>query len=497
MAFLDMILGLVRLIISVVIGGVGAGLGLVIDGDVKIDFDARLTKKREVFQRTNAGPIVGGKSHQRVETELGRRGKMVVGGSGSGKTSTQILPDLLSVPRRLLRGSETPRSYVAHDMSGQLFIKSAGYSHRIGKQVVVLNWREPMNAGFNMLKRCKDRADCERICSMLVKKVLDSAPQNAFWNAQAEMLLTCFALFLLQYPDQSYNTPVNLKRLVDTFAGDPHSLDWMFVKYANEELFREFKSIGASEERVLSNVITTARTAVKIFGNPSVARVTSFDTFGNFSAFRKSPGCVLYIQCRLSDMDQYSVLTSIFLSQMWEALMSSLPHESDGEVLYFLDEFGSLSGVLKSEASLYFANCRKFNLSNVIVLQDESQLTHALGSRYETENIKSNMAVKVYIPSGGMSIEQATEISRLLGKRTLETEDGHKVVRDILTPYEVRTTRDRAFVFVDNRPGMVLKLTPYFEQSKMLRRSQMLPPEIGSTIPSDIPLIPLEAPPLG
>ena len=489
MMLINIILDLLKFVIEGLFEGFTAIIELVFEEKVTIEYEATLTKPSEVFKRKNTGSIIGGKPNQRISKELSRRGILISGGSGSGKTVSVILGNLLS-------DLDEKVSYIIHDLSEELAIKSSGY-HSSNRPVYILNWMDCKNVAFNPFKRCTDRTSCEKICTLLVRKVLGNSSQNSYWDSQAIMLLTCLLQLLLQYPEQQYKTPANLKRLVDAFAGgNVKAIEWLFVKFADEQLFSEFKSILATEPRVLSNIISTARTATSMFGDPKVARITSYDTLNFTEAFRTGTASTLYLQCKIADLDHFAILTSIFLSQFWEELMTDLPNpDTDNDVSFILDEFSALASVLKSEIFLYLANCRKYQISNILSVQGVEQLVHALGSKYQMENVRSNTACKIYLPSGGMSIEQATEISRLLGKRTLENEEGHKVVREIMTPQEVYTSSGIGFCFIDNMPCMLLKMSRYYKQRKLLARSNIPPVAIETTIPTEIPLIPFEQPP--
>ncbi len=101
----------------------------------------------------------------------------------------------------------------------------------------------------------------------------------------------------------------NVRQLLNMLGGNPKEIDAIFSRYADEILFNEYKSFIAYDEKVVMGVVATAKAALQIFSDESVATVTSFDSL-DMQEFRDKK-VVLYIQNSRSAILQCSHFNSV------------------------------------------------------------------------------------------------------------------------------------------------------------------------------------------
>jgi type IV secretory pathway TraG/TraD family ATPase VirD4 len=93
----------------------------------------------------------------------------------------------------------------------------------------------------------------------------------------------------------------------------------------------------------------------------------------------------------------------------------------------------------------------------------------------------------------GQSLETATELERTLGKFEFKDEDGHKVVRSLMTSDEIRMLdMNRAILICGHNPPVLARLRPYYESLKLNEYASIPAQNLeNQAISGDIPVLPL------
>src|SRR3569832_1129565 len=106
---------------------------------------------------------------------------LVIGGTGTGKSSIVLIPSLYSMTSSL----------VVNDPSGELYFKTAGYLQSKGYVVKVLHFANPaLSSGYNPLIRANSASEIQKVASLLVDNALGGKSKDPFWNTQAVALKT-------------------------------------------------------------------------------------------------------------------------------------------------------------------------------------------------------------------------------------------------------------------------------------------------------------------
>lgn len=439
----------------------------------KESYNAEFAWSGSLLSGRHYGFCLNGRKNLSVKNSY--QNAVIIGGTGMGKSTVVLIPSLFT-----MKGS-----FVIHDPSGELFSKSAGYLKQKGYDIKVLNFANPENSsGYNPLARAKNSSEVQKVASMLVENTLGGKSKDPFWNIQATSLLSVL-ISILKTQSTEYQNFYNVRQLLNRLGGNPEYVDALFSKFATEELFAEYKSFIAYDEKVVSGVIATCKAALQVFNDELVAKVTSQDNL-NFQDFRNKP-TALFIQNSVADQKYYSILTSILFEQFFSFILSRFPKNNENDIWLLIDEASSLN---LPTLPLAVANVRKHQSGIMLLVQDFSQLVHLYG-KYEADGIKSNCFAKMYFT--GSSLETSKELEQTLGQYQYEDQNKKTVVRPLMTNNEIRMMKsNRALLICGNYSPVMAKLKPYYKNSKYRSYSQIEFPQISSLATLDnIPILPV------
>ncbi len=433
--------------------------------------DARFAKPSLVLSRRGGGFCLDG-SH-RLSVSDSFKNSLVIGGPGTGKSATILFPSLLTMD---------DCSLIIHDPSGELAI-TAGSLQARGFDVKILNYADLFSEGYNPLHRIRTLSDASQVAHGLVNAGLGkSVGGDSFWNSAAESLITTLIGILLTQSAE-YRNLANVARLLNVLSSDPTKVDALFSKFASPHLFEEYKSFLAQPEKLGGNILATAKTALKLFTNESVALCTSHDTL-NFENLRKRK-TALFIQNSVMSTEFYAPLSTILFTQLFESLLGPLPGKTDLPVFCLIDEASSF----RANWSLILANCRKWCVGCILALQERLQLEELYGV-YGAQSIESNCFSRLYFTNP--SLKTARDLSELLGKYEYEDEKGVRKIRQLMSPQELKQMPlDTALLLAGHHPPMLCTMQPYYKTS--LRKMIDIPaPPRESRLPwSSVPMLPL------
>lgn len=442
----------------------------------KKEYNSTFAPQGILLSRYNSGFCLTGR--RKLSKKDCYQNALIVGGTGTGKTSVVLIPSLYTMRDSL----------IIHDPSSELFLKSAGYLKQKGFEIKVLNFANPENSsGYNPLIRAQTSSDIQKVASLLVENALGGKTKDPFWNTQAASLLAML-ITILKKQDAEFQNLYNVRQLLNSLGGNPESIDALFSEYADDVLFTEYKSFIAYDEKVVSGVIATCKAALQIFNDDYVAKVTSSDNL-DFMEFRNKP-TALYIQNSVADQKYYSALTSLFFEQFFSFLLGRFPEKQEKDIFLLIDEASSLN---LPTLPLAVANVRKHRSGIMLLVQDFNQLIHYYG-KYDADGIKSNCFSKMFFTGG--SLETTKELEQTLGRYQYENDKKGTVIRPLMTNDEIRTMKvNKALLVCGHHPPILARLRPYYKNSQYREYSKIPVPDIENEILTDeIPLLPLKIP---
>lgn len=443
----------------------------------KEGYDSDFLKESELLSSFNKGfNLTGSKA---LTENQSHQHALIIGSSGTGKSTTIIIPTIFSMARH-------GHSLCINDPSGELYQATAGYLHKMGYRIKVLHFNNPeISDGYNPLERIISTSDIYKTATTLVQNSLGKGSTDAFWNAQSTSFISLM-ISILKKQNKQYQNIANVKYLVDSFQADPEIVDRIVAQCRDEIIIKEYKNFLKTEKKVMANIISTCRSALMLFGDDSVARITSIDTI-KFEDFRTEP-IALFIMNKTSDLMYYSPLTSTFFLQFFNLIMNQpIPDKKSRSIFFLIDEMSSL--YLPTTLQIALSNLRKYRCGIMGIIQDCNQLEHLYG-RNEAAAIISNCFTKVYFP--GQPIDTARELESMLGKREYIDKEERKHSRVLLTSDEIRTmSHENALIFCGSHRAIFAKMIPYYKRIRYFDLSKISIPNLSKNIiPNEnVPLI--------
>lgn len=432
------------------------GFGEVVVAQIKTrrneEYKADFLAADKALKRNSTGFYFG---HLANTLEQSQMHALVVGQSGSGKSTAVLIPNIL----------RSVCSLCIHDPSGELYQLTARAKKQQGYTIKVIWYDNPeLSETINPLSRCHTKSDFRQLAKIIIGSNLGEGGNDKFWNSSAESLIVFFLRLIKNYVDPDLQNLYNLATMVNTFAGTPKAIDKLVINSKDDELYEEYKSIVAMENKVLMNIISTAKAALSLFLDDRIATITNSNSI-SFEELRRSK-TVIYLRSDITNLKYYSCISSIFFEQFFQAMMKELPKADSLPVFCLLDELPSMHLTMLSTA---ISNLRKFGVSLMCVVQTEAQIISNYGVE-NARNIMANCFSKLYLP--GQPLETCRSLEILCGKYEFQNDAGQQKIRPLLTMDEIRQLND-SLLFLGNLPVIKFRPIPYYEQRDLLNLANL------------------------
>lgn len=438
------------------------------------DFSGSFLNEEELLKKSNKGFCLTG--NRSLSRQLSYRNGLVIGGTGTGKSATVLIPSILK-----MQGS-----MIINDPSGELYKLTSGFKSRAGFRTLVLDYSNPHESvGYNPIERADTVSDISKVASTLIRASLGDNAKDPFWTIQAVNLLV-IPISLVKGMDRKYRNLANVRRLLQVMSGDPSKMDRLVVKHGDPHLLTSYKAFVAMSPKTFSSIAATALSALTLFQDEKVQKVTAIDTL-DMERFREEK-TVLYIRNSTIDMKYFAPLTSIFAEQFFGFVMSKVPEKKRGQDIFFL--FDEASSLTLPSLPITIANIRKYRSGMLLACQEFRQIVQNYGKN-DAESIRSNCYSKIYFT--GQSLETARELEALLGKYTYKEEKGDKKSRSLKTADEIRTIPvNKSIIVCGHHRPIFATMLPYYENRKLLAKTVYECPESeGGANTEDVSFIPL------
>jgi type IV secretion system protein VirD4 len=413
---------------------------------------------RKLLSPYHDGLVVDGAN--RLDRDNSYRHMAVVGSSGSGKTQSFILPNILSLEKS---------SMLITDPSGELLQMTKDHLKGRGYQVKVVSC-DPRVQGlqFNPLYRATDHTEQMQVAEIIVRsgKKQPSA-DSVFWDDGAAEL----GAVLIQSACRSGSGQNHLGtvwEMANRFIADREGLERQLAATLDAVVWDSYKAFAMQDGKVSLGMASTLKTALRKFSDGHVRWMLSAETL-HFESMRHER-TALFVTVPEHRGSFYSAVTNLLYYQVFAFAMESGGH---GQLPLFmlLDEFGNNHIPYFSEQ---LTCLRKREVSVSIVLQDILQLRAAYGMETAGTILNGGCCSKLFCP-GGLSQETAEYLERVFGTETrMVREEGYgqhggdspsrprEVGRSLRTAQEIRTMgRQSIFVSGYHRPALLDAVPAY------------------------------------
>jgi type IV secretory pathway TraG/TraD family ATPase VirD4 len=418
---------------------------------------------RELLAPNQSGLVLDG-YRGRLSPDASFRNVAIVATTGAGKTSSYILPNLYSLDRATI---------VATDPSGALSEKTAGDLERRGYRVLIL---DPVHLsesiGYNPLDRANSFSAMQEVAHILFNNS-DQNKGDPFWSQSAETIGGCLISCLKNHPEaKKYANLANLLYLLNQFGDGTPLMKFVATHAPNESIFLTFKAFISQADRTIQGVLSQAKAAIAWVNDPDIAQLTGKSTF-DFESLRGQK-TALFLRVPQNRVAYYAPLLSLFYTQLFHYLLDDdLYSKKSLDVYCLLDEFAHLS-IPHFSSIITTTRARRVSLS--LVLQSISQLEERYGKNGAHTILHGGCASQLYF--SGMDLDTAQKLKEMLGDIPVDTLLPNGAFRrdreSLMSVAALRSMTDNEAIYLyGNRRPMKLKLTPYFEQKDLGRRSKI------------------------
>lgn len=203
----------------------------------------------------------------------------------------------------------------------------------------MLNYGNPGESlHYNPLARVKSYTEISEAAHILIRSANPHSPnQDSFWDSGAETILTVLIGTLLGRANPDALNLGELLQLLQRFGSDGKGLDEEISRFAPENIFRQYQGFLSGNLKVTQSFVSVAMNSLSMFNNPEIAELTAKDDL-DFEQLRQRK-TALFLIVPSEKISFYAFLMNLFYSQLFNALMESLPRKEDLPVFCLMDEF--------------------------------------------------------------------------------------------------------------------------------------------------------------
>lgn len=352
--------------------------------------------------------VVLGKAHGKPIRFSGREGILVVAPTGSGKTTSITVPNLL----------EWPDSGVFNDLKGELYQLTAEHrSSHLNNTCYQWSPADPDQQFARYNPFFYVSADPElrvREIQLIAEDLIIAPPHgDPFWVSSARNLFLLLSLYLFE------------KKGMATFA-EIHDLakqacffEWLSNEAADDEngLSKHFKQnahgLLGLDDKGKSSVLFNFTSSINVLNDPLILAATSGNDF-DFRELRRKK-ISIYIHIPSADRKRLGSIITLFWAQFINAMSSHEPgNDEPYGVLALMDEFGNMARIEALSKGVSFL--RSYHVRCMVIVQYLSQLTAIYGS----EDSQGFLNSKVRIAFALNDTKDAQLFSTALGNTTVK-----------------------------------------------------------------------------
>ncbi len=383
----------------------------------------------------------------------GESHSLIVGATGSGKTSCMVQP-LVNI---LAKNGE---SMIITDPKGEIYRKNYEYLKAQDYNIVVLNFREPQRGNawnpltlpYDLYKSGNSDKSNELLRDLAINILSDEKTDDPFWQNTAADFFTGLAQGLFQDVTDTHQINLNSIILMLTVGEKRLGASTYMKEYFSTKDEKNPAYINASgtvnaPNETQGGIISVFRQKVNIFAMAeNLSEMLSYSNFDIMDIGRKKTAVFLVIQ---DEKKTYHALATIFIKQCYESLIDVAQKNSDGRLKvrtnFILDEFANLPALKDVTTMITAARSRQIRFN--LIIQNFAQLNQVYGAE-EAETIKGNCANTIYLLSS--ELKSLEEISKLAGERKIKSKDKEEV-RPLITVAELQRLKFKDAIILKHR----------------------------------------------
>lgn len=387
--------------------------------------------------------VVRGKKRMKV-WQITRDGhNLIIGATRSGKSRRMVLPSIWSIAQK-------GESMILSDPKGELYARSHKFLRDRGYKIVMLDFRNPKRGNYwNLMEpivraiEAEDEARASECAWDIANTIVHQKKHSGdpVWqNGQESIIAALMLLVAVEAPRREQKHLSSVYTMLaemgeTTMLGNGMEYNPLLEYLKSLPLGHIARTTLAtarvSPEKMRSSFLGGATVDLRLFADPSIARMTSKQDHDLAGPGKRKTAVFMIIP---DEKSTRHVLATLYISQTYEALVQ-LANQHNGRcpvrVHYLLDEFGNLPPISDFGTKITVSAGRGI-LFNLIV-QDLGQIK----KKYKDEDttITGNCQTWIYLLTRDM--ETAKKLSEMTGKYTVATQSHSANVqtKDISTGY--------------------------------------------------------------
>ena len=396
-------------------------------------------------------PLVYGKDCAYVDD--GENHTLVIGATGSGKTSGIIDPSMV----HLMKGRE---SMIVTDPKGEIYEHHSAKLRELGYEIIILNFREPQKGNcwnpydlpYSYQKDGNfDKAN-ELLNDLATNIVVDGKGDDPFWQNAAADYLTGIGLALFEdAPRETIN--INSVNLMINQGEERHGPKTYMQEYFNMKdktspVAINMGAIVNTAQDTKAGVLTVLQQKVKTLAvTKNLSEMLSKSDFDMASIGEKPTAVFIIIQ---DEKTTYHSLATIFIKQCYESLIT-VAHKHGGTLPvrtnFLVDEFANMPKFKDITTMVTAARSRHIRFT--FIIQNFAQIVQTYGEQ-EAETIRGNCGNLIYLLTG--ELKALEEISKLCGDKLVRVgKDKKEETRPLITISELQRMKVNEFILLKQR----------------------------------------------
>lgn len=336
---------------------------------------------------------------------------LVVGGSGTGKTSSVVIPNL----------KQAVGSYIVSDPKGMLYRRYGKYLEKRGYEIHNIDLTHPERSSrYNPLRAIRTTQDIVNIAAVITnEKVSAGTKADPFWDSMTVIMLSALIGYMLETDYKPFNFSGILQlvregerveddckesllrqRFCDLKKRDPDS--WACAQFSDVDQTpnKTYDCIRATLTSKLSRLDT--RELQQMMNGSDF-------TFSSIGSVRKA------VFVTVSDTDRsMDCLANIFFTQAMQQLCGYADETENGRlpvtVRFILDDFATNCRI--EEFPRMISSIRSRGISVMLLIQSEAQLSRS----YEEDRLTIIGNCDTYVYLGGNDYATAEAVSMRCNK---------------------------------------------------------------------------------
>lgn len=281
-----------------------------------------------------------GKDFYLPEDKRGNINTLVVAGSGAGKSSAFIIPNILNMLG----------SYVITDPWGEVYEKTHKYLEDNGYIVKTVNYaKNKDDYKYNPLNHIKDEKDIDILADILIQN-----DDDEFWNESCKCLMKTILYYVMKKEEK--------KDLLTCFKLISLKKDKLFEKLdnfpENSKLSKYYSILKTYPEKTYASVVSTAIMKLAFVIN-KIEENRNYDEKFDFTDLRKNK-IAIFLTCEENCKEDKKMI-NIFISQLLSQL--KIYDDSEKNIYFILDEVNILGKIYELPRNIQTARARRISIN--------------------------------------------------------------------------------------------------------------------------------------